>query len=423
MSKNERTVHRVTSKEWSKSKYITNPEKSKRLGAKTLYFVDSCTERQLDGGHRRHGSAGSAGSGRADDLREKEGSSRKTQEYQDIENYGVQTSEQVQRNDGAELNSQTDLLAPKPNRIPTSAPKVPISPRDDYSLGENSHILPDDTLHTEFGLEIRSEPNRSPLLIRDSDTNSDGDSVRSSTEPRSSLNQSTFRTQYARRSGSLRSKLTSSLSQQITRQKTLMHARGIETHSTNHGIGHHRSTSDPSIFSNQKSVDNHSEGERSNLESSIPHRRSFQGFISPADSLDPHGYTLASGSQSSRGFTYAETIDSNDVILSPDISFINDTDSLPPFMKKSLSLDDGLNNYTDSISLADSANDLILTPPLHSITSQSLVHDHNRDSPTKRRIESLHRKGSIPNSKSLSETTWTLLKQQVLSPSSSSYTD
>lgn len=394
-----------------------NTEKSKRLGSKTLYFVDSCTERQLDGGHRRHGSTGSAGSGKPDgELREPDFSLNSPQDNKIVEQVKEVPSKQNQ-NRVYESNSNHRLPAPKPTRIYSFSPQVPISPRDDYSLGENSQLLPDETLNTEYGLEIRSEPNRSPLLIRDSDTNSDGDSVRSSTEPRNNLNKDIYRANQSRRAGSLRTKLTSSLSQQITRQRTLMHAKGMDIPLTEHGIGHHRSTSDPTLFSNQQSI---GEADSIALPPPIQHskilpRRSFQGYISPADSLDPHGYALASRSQSSRGFGYADTIDSNDLILSPDISVNSGVDSLPPFMKKSLSLDYGLNNYNDNGSLADSANE-IMTPSLHSLTSQSLVNDgqHERGSPSKRRIDSLNRKGSLGiNSKSLSETAWSILRQQV----------
>jgi hypothetical protein len=325
-----------------------------------------------------------------------------------------------------------DLLAPKASRL--LSPQLPMSPRDDYSVneeslgGDTSQILPDDAQQTEFGLEIRSEPNRSPLLIRDSDTNSDGDSVRSSTEAQ--ITKDAFRNQKLRRVGSLRSKIASSLPQQITaKQRTLIHGRGLDL---GPGIGHHRSTSDPSFFSNQSPLENC----QSSTQQLQPHeswgsapRKAYHGFISPADSLDPHGHPLGSHSQSSRGFPYSDTMDSSDFALSPDIHSLLSDGTAPgsPFMKKSLSLDFGLNKLNvlspplpsaDSDSPPDSTKDMdaSLPPTLHAVTLKSLAGDAaERDSPSKRRIDSLNRKGPSLgiNSKSLSETTWSILRQQV----------
>jgi hypothetical protein len=470
LSKNERSINRTASKaEWTRnttSLHGAATDKLKRGGAKTLYFVDSCTERQLDGGHRRHGSAGSAGNSGTTESKEgysysnhislqKQQVQQQQQETPDMIMQGVGGTEHLSLVGGSlkaidEEVSHSDrrnreLLVPKPSRLfsaPSSdSPQLLVSPRDDYSVneeslgGETSQILPDDSQQTEFGLEIHSEPNRSPLLIRDSDTNSDGgDSVRSSTE--AAISKDSLRNPKLRRVGSLRSKICSSLSQQITaKQRTLIHGRGLDL---GPGIGHQRSTSDPSFSFNQSPLESsHSARQLQSQEQSAggASRRSFQGFISPADSLDPHGYPLGSYSQSSRGFQYSDTIDSNDFILSPDLRSLqsgggggegSDCSSSSPFMKKSLSLDFGLNkltapsptlptaaDHTDSPPDSAQATSVAHLTPLHGITSKSLAAE--RELPSKRRIDSLNRKASSLgiNSKSLSETTWSILRQQV----------
>jgi hypothetical protein len=326
------------------------------------------------------------------------------------------------------LDSQSDfLLAPTPSRHFSDYSELPISPRDDSSLnddsvgGDASQLLPDDAQQVEFGLEVRSEPNRSPLLIRDSDTNSDGGSVRSSFEGQ--INKDSFHLAKSRRAVSYRSKLASSLPQQITtKQRTLIHGRGLDLGPPS--VGHHRSTSEPSFFSQQQTLGESLRLEDENMspplqgrdsETPVPPRRVFNGCISPADSLDPHGYALEVHSQSSRALE-AESVDTNDLLpLSPDPRDPGEHD-LPPFMKKSLSLDDGL----DKLKIFDSGDNqpsldspkvlsVNLTPAPH-LTGQP-----ERDSPAQRRIGALRRKESAgANSKSLSETTWTILRQQVL---------
>jgi hypothetical protein len=409
-----------------------NQEKHKRIGAKTLYFVDSCTERQLDGGHRRHGSADSVGSARGigaesdkertrpDEIEPEEGKTLLELPPGDLARELSLTS--IREEVSHSHEPQGDLiLAPTPSRIFSDFSELPISPRDDYSLndeslgGDTSQVLPEDSQQAEFGLEIRSEPNLSPLLIRDSDTNSDGGSVRSSFEGQ--LGKDSLRLAKSRRAVSYRSKLASSLPQQITtKQRTLIHGRGLDL---GPNIGHHRSTSDPSLFFQHTSL-MQSPREDTNpphpkaLETPAPPypRRPHNGCISPADSLDPHGYALDNNSQSSR-VLQADTVDTvDDLMLSPDLRSIQSGEDLPPFMKKSLSLDYGLNKLkVFDVGDKDSARD---TAKALSVSLTPALHASERDSPSKRRVDALSRKTSAgPNSKSLSETTWTILRQQV----------
>ena len=428
----------------------------------TLYFVDSSTERQLDSGYCRKGSEVSpiVTINESKTTNNIEINTQKDFIDADLENkieipkLLIESQSSILRdNDEEILKNQLDsnfqimngnqpsisnaIYSPKPSRA-FHFPSVDLQLlplEDEDSTGyESSQLLQDDSQLEDVALEIRSEPNLSPPLVRDY-YNSDYDSTSSSFEgPASSQTplKQLFR----------RPKLLHSLSQQIkTKQKTIIHYHyhRDQHHNHHHNRGHHRSTSEPSLV--QMGVSNEVQDH-----SNIPKETELCEIPS-------HGYTLTDITEQQQQQQESQKLEesqelavnqsklhnietvystdisaSSDIILSPSVHSM--TNMISPFMKKSLSLDYALNtinNYipssaspTENSGMNINSNfslDLISLDSQSHIDAvyQSITQDPTLLQKKAKRIGPLRKKHSLSTaSKTLSETTWSILRQQVI---------